>query len=109
MNRKLTLLLPLALLAACSQTPAPAGTGGDDVAPAAAKAATSRRWRTWTRSACRASTGCCSRPLPPTASASTRCSPAKTSRSPWTSLMAACRSATPATTWVAATPWPTAS
>ncbi|HHA2422710.1 TPA: DUF4377 domain-containing protein [Stenotrophomonas maltophilia] len=39
MNRKLTLLLPLALLAACSQTPAPAGTGGDDVAPAAAKAA----------------------------------------------------------------------
>lgn len=39
MNRKLTLLLPLALMAACSQTPAPAGTGGDDVAPAAAKAA----------------------------------------------------------------------
>lgn len=40
MNRKLTLLLlPLALLAACSQTPAPAGTGGDDVAPAATKAA----------------------------------------------------------------------
>ena len=39
MNRKLTLLLPLALLAACSQTPAPAGNGGDDVAPAAAKAA----------------------------------------------------------------------
>ena len=38
MNRKLTLLLPLALLAACSQTPAPAGTGGDDLAPAAAKA-----------------------------------------------------------------------
>ncbi|MGX9080485.1 META domain-containing protein, partial [Klebsiella pneumoniae] len=30
---------PLALMAACSQTPAPAGTGGDDVAPAAAKAA----------------------------------------------------------------------
>lgn len=39
MNRTLTLLLPLALLAACSQTPAPAGTGGDDVAPAATKAA----------------------------------------------------------------------
>lgn len=39
MNRTLTLLLPLALLAACSQTPTPAGTGGDDVAPAATKAA----------------------------------------------------------------------
>ncbi len=78
MNRKLTLLLPLALMAACSQNPAPAGTGGDDVAPAAA-------------------------------SASTRCSPANTSRSPWTSQMADCRSATPATAWAAATPWPTAS
>ncbi|KAG1082718.1 hypothetical protein G6F40_015020 [Rhizopus arrhizus] len=39
MNRKLTLLLPLAMMAACSQPPAPAGTGGDAVAPAAAKAA----------------------------------------------------------------------
>ncbi|WP_312708880.1 META and DUF4377 domain-containing protein [Stenotrophomonas sp.] len=40
MKRTVTLLLPLALLAACSQTPttAPAGTGGDDLAPAAAKA-----------------------------------------------------------------------
>lgn len=39
MNRKIMLSLPLALLAACSQTPAPAGNA-DDLAPAPAAAAT---------------------------------------------------------------------
>ena len=113
MNRKLTLLLPLALMAACSQTPAPAGTGGDDVAPAAAKAADqqtlahldaqrlqSQHWLL------QQATGADGKRIDALFAR-------RTSRSPSTSLTAACRSATPATAWAVVTPstlasWPSA-